>query len=302
MEQISTINKTSFNKVRRNLKLGDILSDIIAENNMVGTVYYVDTVNGDDDNNGKSIENSFETMAAAFEVIQSRDRIVLCGKVREQLVAPLGVYGVTIVGGDTTPRHDLAASWMAPASNPEASVALCEIIEQGWVFENILFQSTTTAPAVKMTRAEDAVHPDPSHAQFINCRFCGVDGIWDSGGCYNITVKGCKFYDLTGTAIKVVAGAGIAAPQHWLIKDCEFVNNASGIVNGFKWCTITGCRFADNTVTIDLTGGTAPNFVINNYFDIAAASFDPTGGVTGVDGDVWYNYLTDAVEQGLPAD
>ena len=267
-----------------------------------GLIYYVNTVNGLDINDGLSHDNAFLTMAKAFTMIASRDTILILGKVREQLIAPLGVYGVTVIGADTTPRHDLSASWMAPASGGTASKALVEIIEQGWTFENILFQSFTTAPAVKMTRAEDTVHPDPSHASFIGCRFAGVDGIWDSGGCYNITIRECKFYDLTGTAIKVVDGAGIAAPQHWMIEDCEFIDNASGIVNGFKWCTIKGCRFADNTVTINLTGGTAPNFVIGNYFDVAAADFDPTGGVTGINGDLWYNYLTDTVEQGLPAD
>jgi hypothetical protein len=268
-----------------------------------GKSWFVDTVNGAVGNDGKSWDNAFLTMAAAFAVIGSRDTIYFTGKVREQLIAPLGVYGVTIIGADTTPRHDLAASWMAPASGATVSKALCEIIEQGWKFVNILFQSHTTAPAVKMTRAEDAVHPDPSHASFIGCRFAGVDGIWDSGGCYNISIIGCKFYDLTGTAIKVVAGAGIAAPQHWLIEGCEFVGCANAIVNGFKWCTVRNNIFADiTTKIIDLTNGIAPNFIVNNYFDVAAAAFDPTGGVTGVDGDLWYNYLLDAVEQGLPAD
>lgn len=267
-----------------------------------GKNIFVNTITGRAGNTGESWDEACLTMAAALAKAASGDVIYISGKIREQLIAPLGVYGVRIVGADTTPRHDLAASWMAPAAGGVVSKALIEIIEQGWSFENILFQSFTTAPAVKMTRAEDAVHPDPSHASFINCRFAGVDGVWDSGGCYNITFKGCKFYDLTGTAIKSVAGAGIAAPQHWIIEDCEFIGNANGIVNGFKWCTIKNCRFADNTVTINLTGGTAPNFIIDNYFDVAAADFDPTGGVTGVNGDVWYNYLLDAVEQGLPAD
>lgn len=268
-----------------------------------GKNLFVDTVNGRAGNDGLSWDTACITMAAALAKAASRDTIYMVGKVREQLIAPLGVYGVRIVGADTTPRHDLAASWMAPASGSVNSKALIEIIEQGWSFENILFQSqATTAPAVQMTRAEDAVHPDPSHASFINCRFCGCDGILDSGGCYNITIKGCKFYDLTGSAIHYITGAGIAAPQHWHIEDCDFVNNAIGIEHGFKWCVIKRCHFADNTVTINLTGGTAPNFVIENYFDVAKADFDPTGGVTGVDGDVWMNYCTDGLECGLPAD
>jgi hypothetical protein len=280
-------------------RLGEIETEIVPS---PGTKRYVDTVNGLDTNDGLSWETAYKTMAKAFTVIASHDTIYFVGKVREQLIAPLGVYGVTIIGADTTPRHDLAASWMAPASGATVSKALCEIIEQGWVFQNILFQSHTTAPAVKMTRAEDAVHPDPSHASFIGCRFAGVDGIWDSGGCYNISIIGCKFYDLTGTAIKVVAGAGIAAPQHWLIEDCEFVNCANGIINGFKWCVIRNNVFASiTTKVIDLTGGTAPNFVYDNAFNIAGADFDPAGGVIGVTGDYWSNMLLDGLETGLPA-
>jgi hypothetical protein len=266
--------------------------------NNPGKQWFVDTVNGKAANDGKSWDKAFLTMAQAFAVIASRDTIYFVGKVIEQIVAPLGVYGVTVIGADTTPRHDLAASWMG--TGLAALTPLCEIREQGWRFVNILFQSITTGCAVKMTRAEDAVHPDPSHASFINCRFCGVDGIWDSGGCYNISIIGCKFYDLTGTAIKVVAGAGIAAPQHWLIEGCEFVNNASGIVNGFKWCTIRKSRFAGNTSSINLTGGTAPNFITDIYVDEPNATFNNTHGWTGITGDIWKVHCTDQVRYGIP--
>ena len=55
------------------------------------------------------------------------------------------------------------------------------------------------------------------------------------------------------------------------------------------------------TALINLSVGTGYNAVIRNTFDIAAADFDPAGGVTGKAGDVWSNYLTDAIETGLPA-
>ena len=265
-----------------------------------GKQWFVDTVNGTAGNDGKSWDKPFLTMAAAFAVIGSRDTIYMIGKVREQLIAPLGVYGVKIIGADTAPRHDLAASWMAPASGAVSSKALCEIIEQGWVFENILFVSTTTAPAILMTRAEDAVHPDPSHAMFIGCRFFGVDGITDVGGCFGVKVIKCQFYGLSGTAIKQ-NGVSIDTPTAWKIEDCEFISCTNAIVKPMNWGTIRNCVFSTNTVTINLTGGTAPNYILKNYFNIAAADFDPAGGVTGVTGDLWYNYLTDAVEQGLPA-
>jgi hypothetical protein len=70
----------------------------------------------------------------------------------------------------------------------------------------------------------------------------------------------------------------------------------------FNQGVIKGCVFTNGTAAnINLTGGTAPNFVQQNVFNIAAADFDPAGGTTGVTGDAWSNYLTDAVETGLPA-
>lgn len=264
-----------------------------------GTIWYVNTVSGSDANDGRSWSAAFATMAAAFAVIASRDIIYMVGKVREQLIAPLGVYGVQIIGADTRPRHDLAASWMAPLA-PVADTALVEIIEQGWVFKNILFVSTTTAPAVLMTRAEDAVHPDPSHAIFDNCRFFGVDGIEDIGGCFGVQVLNCQFYGLTGTAIKQ-NGVSIDTPTAWVIDGCQFIGCASGIVKPLKWGTIKNCQFNGNTVSINLTGGTAPNYVYDNQPDKAAADFDPAGGFTGVAGDYWKNYLLDVLEIGLPA-
>jgi len=279
---------------------GNIYSAGSVINSGAGKSWYVNTVTGSDSYDGKSWDTPFATMAKAFTVIASRDVIYMIGKVREQIIAPLGVYGVTIVGADTRPRHDLAASWMAPVSGPTSGKALCEIVEQGWVFQNILFVSHTSAAAIQMTRAEDAVHPDPSHAMFINCRFFGVDGIEDIGGCFGVQVLGCQFYGLTGTAI-MQNGVSIDTPTGWVVDGCQFINNANAIVKPMKWGTVKNCQFNTNTVTINLTGGTAPNYIHDNQFNIAAADFDPAGGVTGVAGDYWNNWLLDGLETGLPA-
>jgi hypothetical protein len=298
--QIRELNRSG--PAERHAKLGTrigAMESLILEK--PGNIYYVNTVSGSNDSDGLTWDNAFLTMAKAFTVIGSRDTIYFVGKVREQIIAPLGVYGVTIIGADTAPRHDLAASWMAPATGATASKALCEIIEQGWRFVNILFVSTTTAPAIQMTRNEDAVHPDPSHAQFIGCRFFGVDGITDTGGCFGVKIIDCQFYALTGTALKQ-NGVSMDWPTAWKVIGCEFVSCAAAIVKPLKWSTVRDNVFNTNTITIDLTGGTAPNYVYDNHFNLAAADFDPTGGVTGVTGDYWSNMLLDILEIGLPAD
>jgi hypothetical protein len=269
--------------------------------NSPGKDWYVNTVAGATGNDGKSWDNAFPLMASAFAVLGSRDTIHFVGKIREQLVAPLGVYGVKIIAADTTPRHDLAASWMAPASGGVVGKALCEVKEQGWVFVNILFQSYTSGSAVKLSRRETAAIPDASHAQFKNCRFVGVTGIDDNGGNFNVIVRDCTFQSLTGTAILGSDTSG-DVPTQWLVEDNIFIDCANGIDEAFYHATIRNNVFMGTfTKFIDLTGGTAPNFVYDNIVNVAAADFDPAGGWTGVNGDYWKNYLTDGVEIGLPA-
>ncbi len=103
------------------------------------------------------------------------------------------------------------------------------------------------------------------------------------------------------TAIKNTSTA-VAAPLRWIIQNSAFYGNANHIVAAASGWTIKGCTFdGAATLTIDLTGGVAPNMVQQNAFAITAANFDPAGGVTGVSGDAWSNYLIDAVETGLPA-
>jgi hypothetical protein len=101
--------------------------------------------------------------------------------------------------------------------------------------------------------------------------------------------------------IAIRAAGSVGTLLDWQIVNCKIYNNANGIVAALSHGTITGCYIESGTVTIDLTNGVAPNYVVGNYFNIAADDFDPAGGVTGVTGDVWSNTLTNAIETGLPA-
>lgn len=266
-----------------------------------GKRWYVNTVLGNDAYDGQSPSFPFRTMAKAFSKLSSRDEIVFVGKVKEQLVAPLGVYGVTIRGGDTRPRHDLAASWTIPTV-AAAATPLLRLREQGWVLLNFLMYGITDAAAVMLKRREDTTDPDASHAQFLGLRFasCYI-GIEDNGGCFNVLVDGCTFESSTNHAIKNTSTT-IANPLEWTIQNNRFVGNVNGIVSPFSKARILNNTFTNTTtVKINLTGGVASNIVTGNTFDIAAADFDPAGGVTGVTGDAWSNTLTDAIETGLPA-
>ncbi len=280
-------------------------------------VVYVDTVNGLEVNDGtnwvtpqtpQTRQGPVQTMARALTLVRSNGVIAVVGKIREQVVAPLGIYNVSIIGAVANPHHDLAASWLYPVS-PVAATPLIRLREQGWGFRNMLFQGYTDAAAVMLKRREDATDPDASHAWFENCRWSeGFIHIEDNGGCFNVRINGCTFMLATGTgggAIKSTSTT-VALPYKWVITNSNFQNNVNHIVMPFNKAII-GFRGKGNTFSgattavINLTGGTAPNMVVDNAFDIAAADFDPAGGVTGVTGDTWSNTLSDAIETGLPA-
>ena len=264
------------------------------------TTWYVDTVNGNNQYDGTSWDTAFGTMAQALATVGSFERIVFTGKVREQLVAPLGVYGIEITGAaGGAPRTDLAASWLAPAS-PAATTPLLQLREQGWTLSNFLMTGPSDDACVKLSRRESATLPDASHAVFSGMQFQGgFIHIEDDGGSFNVRIDGCTFMLAAGVGGGAIVSTSttVAAPYKWVITNSNFQTNVNHIVMPFNKAIIgmngQGNTFAEATTTvIDLTGGTAPNNVVDNSFDVAAASFDPGGGVTGVTGDVWSNTLT----------
>lgn len=278
---------------------------------------YLDTVNGLDQNDGSAWASVFnlngvgpvKTMAVALTKVRSNGCIAFVGKIREQVVAPLGVYGVTIMGcAGGAPRTDLAASWLAPTS-ATAATPLIQLREQGWVLRDFLMTGPTDDACVKLSRRESVSLPDASHACFYNMQFQGgFIHIEDDGGSFNVRVDDCVFMLAAGAGGGAIVSTSttVAAPYKWQITNCVFESNVNHIVMPFNKAVIgfagNGNVFlAATTAVINLTGGTAPNVVNSNVFNIAAADFDPAGGVTGVTGDAWSNTLTDAIETGLPA-
>lgn len=280
-----------------------------------GQTWYVDANATQPTQDGKRWGTAFCTMAAAFAVIGSGDTIYFRGKVKEQLVTPVQVFDVTIIGCGNRPRHadatpdggqEAANTWTVPAVAAEAT-PLVKVLQQGWRFLNVLFAGPTDAASILLYRdggAGDAER-DASHAEIIGCRFAsGQDGVEQSGGCYNVKILDNSFHDLTGHALKTTAGAGIANTYRWQVKGNRFQGCANwmGAWNTHQFEITDNVIGEITTALIDLSGGEGHNVVVRNAFDIAAADFDPTGGVTPHATDVWSNYLIDAVESGLPAD
>lgn len=246
--------------------------------------------------------------------LRTRDLIYISGVLREQAVAPLGVYDVKIVGAADRPRQATSsgtptgggATWLAPTS-PVAATPLLELREQGWEIENVFFNGPTDAACVKMHCEETATYPDASHLTLRNCRLGGgFIGLEDYGGASDVLIEDCSFEDMAGVggaAIKVT-NQGIRIPSRWLIQRCRILPCVNGIIGAFVDSVFRDNSIAKSTtVTMNLASGNTGlrNFIVFNTFNIAAADFDPAGGVTGNATDTWINYLADTLEYGVPA-
>jgi hypothetical protein len=271
---------------------------------IVGRTWYVDTINGSNSNTGLAPTEAFLTVAKALANVDSYDIIAISGVVKEQVVAPLGVFDVTIVGAANRPRQATnngvatggGACWISPAV-PTATTALLELIEQGWTVANILMAPVAASPCIKLTRAETATHPDPSHASILGCRFAGGGatgiGIEDSGGCHNVAIEDCVFQSLAGTAILGVAGAGIATPLMNRYARNFFNQCANNIDIGASHSLFLQNRMIHTTTNKLKISAGGNNMVLENTFEDTAANITHAHGYFGIASDVWRNYSTD---------
>lgn len=272
-----------------------------------GRAWFVDassSVNG----NGRSPATAFHTMDRAFDSVASGDIIYVVGKITEQLVTPVQIFDVTVVGCGNRPRHADAApegsnwataTWAAPAS-PTAGQALCRVLQQGWRFVNMLFAGSAGCASVELVRnaASGDDERDASHTSFYGCRFAGVDstdyGIKFGATSFteyvnNVLVEGCDFQ---GCATAIGGDAAFRAQ----IKGNTFTGNTNCIVGIGYQALITGNMIGPWDGTgINLTGGVGTNIVTGNYLygDYSTAS----NHYVSATGDEWSgNWSSDEAE------
>lgn len=255
----------------------------------------------------------YGSMAALAGVIRSGMVIGLEGVLFEQYATPLGVNNVTLLGFQSIPRQATTsgvangggATWLAPSS-VTASQSLLRVQGQGWTVSGIYFNSTgiTTNGAIEPhTVGDPPTQADGAHLLIDNCIITGAKyGVYCPTGTNYVRIANSEIFGFSDSGdVAIQATGGIGTLLDWRIVNCKLFSNANGIIAALNKGWITGCAIDSGTVTISLTNGTAPNRVIGNSFNIAAADFDPAGGVNGVTGDVWSNTLTDTIETGLPA-
>lgn len=302
-----SLSGTSFGWLRDGL--GNLAAAREVESQLVahgrGTVWYVDTVNGADSGSfdGRSWTQPFKTMAHAFTQVASNDVIYVRGDVREEAEAPLGVYGVSIIGGfGGMPRHATdggtvvdgnGTSWREPASGATTGGALLLLRQQGWEVHNILFVPKSDATALQLKRREDGVDPDASHAIISGCKFIGGAtatclGIEDDGGCHHVLVEHCEFFTLDSAIVNT--STTIANPLRWVIRDNIFMDNDEHIDMPFTESVVKDNVFDEAVTNVEVDGGAGGNFVVDNYFADDQADITNGNGYAGHATDIWRNF------------
>jgi len=272
--------------------------------------WYVDASGGSDGLSGRSPLAPFQTMAKAFTRIQSGDTIKFWGKIREQLITPVQVFDVTVIGMGNRPRHSddapapiggrSTSTWTTPASGA-TTAALCKVLQQGWSFENILWAGPSDHACLWFLRDAGSGDDerDASHGSVRKCRFAsGQDGIWNTE-CFNLLIEDNIFMGMTGFDFLGKAGAGVAAPLQNILQDNIFIGSANHVKADFSKAVIRRNVFDDGgtpntTVVLNTTGdgGSGANcFIYGNVFQTATANFN-TPDLVGNATDVWADNIS----------
>lgn len=233
--------------------------------------WWVDGNLGAPSQSGEDRSAPLKTMAAALAKVASGDTIHVRGNIAENLTAPAGIFGVTIIGPSPRMRHPDAHTgnngytsmvWKAAVQTDPLFI----VRQQGWQFVNILFDAPTSDACLEFIRdaAAGDSERDSSHAAVIECRFVsGATGILISGGenVFNVHVLNSTFSGLTDA----IDSPGAYAHE-WQIINNKFLNNTNHIDSGFTNSVIQHNTFGKfTTMAIDLSGG-ATNSVNWNSF------------------------------------
>lgn len=260
---------------------------------------------------GNGPRGSFSTFTDLAPNLKSKDTIIMSGVLREQAIAPLDVYDVTVLGAANTPRQATSggvstgggASWIGPTS-PVAGQALIELRAAGWRFENIEFTPVNASAAVRLTRSASVDTIDSSHASFENCYFAAnggttQKGIEDNGGASRVMIQNCRFEGLAGTAI-VSLNTSAAVPLGWIIRGNLFLRNTNAIAMSLTQGLVIenvinqAANDANNKVNlVSIAGQGSLNMVLYNVFSDVAANVTIAKGYKPGTTDVWRNYVTD---------
>lgn len=259
---------------------------------------------------GRNPDTPSRDMDQIMGDIGSHDAIYVAGDVRFQGLAPLGVFGVRIIGAYAGRNRHVTSSGVVLTGNggawrEEATAGdgpLLELREQGWEIHNLMMIPQSGYAAVKLHCEESATYPDASHFIASNVRFFSSGtrvgyGIEDYGGAAHIGVYNCEFtslefgYNPTNVSIR--------SPQ-----DQEWIGNTfqackHDIVGNFVRSTFQGNRHRTvydgtthpNTLNLAYTSdagvAATANYVTDVLFADNTADVTIAKGYKPATGDRW---------------
>jgi len=278
-----------------------------------GKIYYFDGSKGGN-GNGTSWGDAANTMASIFAKLVGGETIFVAGKVAEQLVTPVQIFDVSIIGIGNRPRHadstpsggnTYASQWAG--GGLVAAQANVRVLQQGWKFENILFSMVdSNAAGIEICRDAGAgnAERDASHTHVVGCKFAGA-GVGIRGGVAGVFTEipnHCVIDDNVFIDNTHAIRAAIQC-QRWSIKRNEFQANTNHIVaalgSSFIYENIFGSFTTDS---IELPGGQGLNVVTKNYL---SGTYSSAGGYTVANAnDEWagnFNGLAGGITVSDPA-
>ena len=183
-----------------------------------GTTYYVDSINGDDMNSGKSVSSAWKTLEkASSEVYSEGDKILLkAGSIFD------GTFTAQGSGNAENPitfgAYGDAETFGKPVVRSNEDVKLVEIHNvSGWLVENIEF----TAPNGKGI-------------------YITADG---SGMTTEITVRDCVFHDIYYKRCETYSGG-----------HCPIMLSSSGATARLRNITLKDCNIYDCAYGVNMNG------------------------------------------------
>lgn len=273
-----------------------------------GSIYFVDSVNGDDDNDGLSWDTALATIAAAVALAVAGDTILIKGSFDEAVT--VAVAGLSIIGAGTTPKE---SQWTGDTDEVCLTITAEHVLVQNIYFRPPVYSAGTPA-AIQLSGA--------NHARIIGCQFQGRTGshkaIYSAAATSdNVHILGCEFRYMNtathGVAILGVEAGGLSY-SGWRIKDCLFHSCVTGINICGRVCEITGCTVLEYGINpagavaavlalgIDLSGtSSGGNAVWGNQL---GGTYDATLYKVGASGDQWagnFNVLTGGVTAANPS-
>jgi len=216
-----------------------------------GTVFYLDTVNGSDSNDGKAPNKAFKTLIEAEGYLTANKNDVLV----QIAGATAASTSTTGLDWDKNYTHyigfcaDVAAGKRArvTASSTSVVASMFTVSASGCIFRNLQFFYGVASAAAKY-----AVKVTGQRNEFTNCQISGIgDATQDVSGACSLYLNGadeCTFKDCYIGLNTIARGTAV---------NSEILVDSTALRNHFKNCFLTAMIEADTHTFVTLSGTSA---------------------------------------------